>query len=329
MMPGIPDFTGWIPIRFYWHASEPWVEWCYLGDRRFTEPFFDETVQRALEHPFNLAFRRQTPLNRLVDLADSGTPPLIPTGFIFHMSRCGSTLAAQMLASLPDTIVVSEASLLESLLRTDSGYSINDNAGRAEGLRSLVRLLGRMGTAGRTRFFIKFDSWHTVHLPLIQQVFPDVPWIFLYRDPVEVLVSLSRSGGRRLVPGVVDPALLGLEAAEAFQLPAPEYNARILACICDTALARHRRGKSLFLDYKSLPDAVWTALPDHFDFTIDEVGENDMRARAVFGGKGGDKPFRKDSDAKHQAAGAAIREAARRWVEPLYHRMEAMRTGTG
>lgn len=328
MILGSLDFTGWIPIRLYWQASEPWVDWCYLGDRRFTDPFFDETVQRALKHPFNLAFRRQTPLSQLADLEDSGAPPLLPTGFIFHMSRCGSTLVAQMLASLPDTVVVSEASLLETLFRTDTGYFINDNSGRAGGLRGLIRALGRAGTKGNTRLFIKFDSWHTVHLPLIQQVFPNVPWIFLYRDPVEVLVSLSRSGGRRLVPGVVDPALLGLETAEAFSLPAPEYNARILACICDEALARHRPGKSLFLGYSSLPDAVWTELPNHFDFTLDETGESLMRARAMFGGKGGNELFRKDSEAKQEAASAAIREAASRWVEPLYLRMEAMRTHT-
>jgi hypothetical protein len=37
----------------------------------------------------------------------------MPDGFVFHMSRCGSTLVAQMLAVVPDHVVVSEAEPLD------------------------------------------------------------------------------------------------------------------------------------------------------------------------------------------------------------------------
>lgn len=322
----IPDFTGWIPVRLYWRQSEVWVDWCYLGDRRLTDPFFDQTIQSALGHPFNLAFRRQTPLELLAEL-ENRRPSLVPSGFIFHMSRCGSTLVAQMLASLPRNVVISEASLMETLFRQDFPYLGFDDADRIDWLRRIVGALGRPGKAQEEHLFIKFDSWHTVHLPLIQRAFPDTPWIFLYRDPVEVLVSLNRTGGRRLIPGAVDPAVLGLDMAEAFSLPAPEYHARILARICDEALACYQPGKTLFLNYREIPQAVWTRLPVHFRFNCGEAEEECMRERAAFAGKGPGSPFRNDSASKRRAAGDAIREAANRWVEPRCRRMAAIHSG--
>ena len=42
---------GWVPIRLFWQGGEPLVEWCYLGRERFTHPFFDSTIQLALQSP--------------------------------------------------------------------------------------------------------------------------------------------------------------------------------------------------------------------------------------------------------------------------------------
>ena len=43
----------WMPIRFHHEHGEPLVEWCYTDQRRFTEPFFDTTVDQCLRLPFN------------------------------------------------------------------------------------------------------------------------------------------------------------------------------------------------------------------------------------------------------------------------------------
>ena len=60
----------------------------------FTDPFLDETVQRALRHPFRMLFRHQTPLRGL-DALVAGNPGLPTAGIILHVSRCGSTLISQ------------------------------------------------------------------------------------------------------------------------------------------------------------------------------------------------------------------------------------------
>jgi len=65
---------------------------------------------------------------------------------------------------------------------------------------------------GETHYFIKLDAWHVRSLALIREAFPQTPWIFVCRDPVEVFVSQLSRPGRLALPGAIDPEALGLSA---------------------------------------------------------------------------------------------------------------------
>src|SRR6476469_2135193 len=107
------DLAGWTPVRAGARGDELIVEWRWLDDVPFREPFFTETVQLALERPFSLLFPRTTTIDALAGVE----PGLEPNGFILHMSRCGSTLVSQMLAAVPGHLVLSEPLLVNDVLR--------------------------------------------------------------------------------------------------------------------------------------------------------------------------------------------------------------------
>ena len=153
------------------------VDWRYTAGVQFDDPFFVQTVERCLADPFNLLFHHETSIDELGRSA-ARHPGLPPAGFIFHLSRCGSTLVSQMLAALPQHLVVSEAAPIDTVLQS----------AQPEWLQWIVGALGQPRNDGQRRMFVKFDAWATRHLSVIRQAFPTVPWIFLYRDPVEVLV---------------------------------------------------------------------------------------------------------------------------------------------
>ena len=90
---------GWLPVRASWHANQLYVHWSYFGDRPLREPFFESEIHRANFKPFNRLFRYSTPIAKLGDWLREH-PALPPSGFIFHMGRCGSTLVSQMLAAI-------------------------------------------------------------------------------------------------------------------------------------------------------------------------------------------------------------------------------------
>jgi hypothetical protein len=316
-------FADWMPIRVYWQGNQPLVDWCHFENRRFTDPFFADTVQKALRRPFNQLFRRQTPIEVLCEL-ESCDPGLPPTGFIFHMSRCGSTLTAQMLAALPQNIVIAEAAPIDSILSTNLHSPAVTDAHRILWLRGMIGAFGRRRQNREKHFYIKFDCWHTLDLDLIQQAFPAVPWIFLYRDPVEVMVSHQNMPGSQMVPGILSDRIKNLPAEISGKMSSAEYSARILELICEAAL-RHRNNCGLFLNYSQLPEAVEHLLEEHFGVTLSHTEREQMLRVIEFDAKTPCLPFVPDSEKKKSQATETISALSARFLTPVYERLEALR----
>ncbi|HEV2674548.1 MAG TPA: sulfotransferase [Aliidongia sp.] len=313
-----------VPIRIHWKEDGPWIDWCPLGRARFSEPFFDETITQQLRKPFNLLFRPQTPLATLEDWLDHHRP-VPPTGFIFHMSRCGSTLVSQMLAASPRNIAISEASPVDAILRPDLGPAGTSDEERVRLLRGVIGAFGQRRAGDERRLFVKFDCWHTLNLALIRRAFPTVPWLFLYRDPVEVLVSQMKQRGVQTVPGMIRPELFGIDFAAAVQMPGPDYCAQVLAALCRAALDHAKAG--LLVNYSELPDAFWTRISRHFG-TEWAVSERALMAETLtFDSKSPSFAFVPDVVEKQRKAPPAFRAAAERWLGPVYRELEALRLG--
>ena len=97
-------------------GGELLLEWSHFGHQRLRDPFFEGSVQRCRHKPFNRLFHHCTPITALSEwLKDR--PALRPSGLIFHMSRCGSTLVSGMLASLDHNLVISEAAPIDAVVR--------------------------------------------------------------------------------------------------------------------------------------------------------------------------------------------------------------------
>jgi gluconate kinase len=319
---------GWTPIRLYWEQSSAMVDWCYSGERRFTDPFFDQTIERCMRHPFNMLFRHQTPIEVLGRRYEE-RPGLSPAGFIFHLSRCGSTLISQMLAALPRNVVISEAPPLDAVLRASHGGRDVTDATRADWLRWMISALGRPRSVGEKHLFIKFDSWSLLSMRIIRQAFPDVPWVFAYRHPVEVLVSQITRRGGHMVPGVLEPELLGMDYSSTLQMRPAEYCARVLAQVCAAALEHLDSGEAMLINYRQLPEVVWSSLLDFFRVDHTAADTDRMRHVSQFNAKNPSLEFVDDVASKRSAAGPELREAAGEWVMPLYERLEAARLSRG
>src|SRR5262249_43584029 len=89
--PAAAGAPGGLPIALTVREGRAYADWIDIGDRRLIEPFFEDTVYRAMRHPYVCFSRRVAPLEAPPDAC-------APRGLIFHLSRCGSTLVAQMLA---------------------------------------------------------------------------------------------------------------------------------------------------------------------------------------------------------------------------------------
>lgn len=317
------NLDGWIPIGFEWADSQvAAVDWCFMGGMRFTDPFFENTMQRAMRLPFRVLFRQKTSVEALEERAVTH-PGIAPTGFIFHMSRCGSTLISQMLAATDQNIVISEGWPIESAISADAQRPGVTWEQRLRLLQGVVRALGQSRAGKETRYFIKFDAPQTLDLPLVREAFPDVPWIFLYRNPVEVIVSHFRRRASWIIPGG-GRKVRGMRLnADSFARP-DDYAADVLASICEAALRGMTEPGGMLIDYSELPEAVYEKLAAHFRCTWSEAELQLMRQAAARDAKQPERAFSADSDSKRQEADARVREICARKLDGLYKRLSEL-----
>jgi len=314
------DLQNWIPIRLYFSDAQPFLDWCYAGNERFTDPFLGQTIDRFLQRPSNLLFRHQTPIEVLSKLKLT-RPGVEPSGFIFHMSRCGSTLVTQMLAALKRCVVLAEAAPIDDVIRSNR-YGITDET-RMGWLQAMISALGQP-RMGEQYLVIKFDAWHAADIPLISRSFPNVPVIFMYRHPIEVLVSQMNQRAFHLIPGVIDPSVFGLDQNWFEKVSPEEYCARVLASICESGLRASETGARM-VNYSELPNAVTTSLLDLFSIDCDEDELAAMTKATLKDAKNPVLPFDRDSEKKQQKGTRAMHEAVEKWLLPVYLRLEEQR----
>lgn len=311
------SLAGWVPVLARVDDGQLRLELARLGAVRFTRPFFTDTVAPLVQQPFHATFRR------VVGLQEAGrwlaaNPPLPLGGLIFHVSRCGSTLASQWLGASPRHRVLSEPPPLDVALR-GGGAAVGDDE-RIAWLRATVGLMAQRGDPREERCFVKLDCWHAWHLPLLRRAFPGVPWIFMTRDPVEVIVSHLRMPGAQMVPGMLGLTAPGLDPQTAWSTPREEYIARMLGSICQAALDG-LDGHARVVDYSALPGALDAVVAPHFGLRPDADDAALMAVALQRDAKNPAADFQPDTGAKQAEATAAARAAADRWVRPLHDRL--------
>lgn len=312
----------WLPIQVAAADGQLVVDWAYFGARPLTKSFFEESIRVALRRPFNQLFRYRMSLRDFVEHADAAQS-LAPAGFIFHMSRCGSTLAAQMLAALPHNIVVSEAAPIDAAVQLSRARPELSPDRQARTLAAMVAAFGRRRRGDERHYVVKLDSWHTLALPLFARAFPATPWVFLYRDSVEVLVSQMRQRGTQMVPEIVPPSLYGIEGFDG--VPGEEYCAQVLAKICGAVADRAGDGRGLPINYRELPQALFTKILPHFAMTCSDGEREIMRAAAQRDAKAPGFAFSKDTEAKQREATERLRALAEQHLGGVYRKLEALR----
>lgn len=318
------DLVEWTPFSLRWERSGPVIDWRRMGGRRFVEPFFDQSIDKHRKEMRGANLT--TPAEALLELkATLQERP--PTGFIFHASRCGSTLVAQMLASLARNIMLSEPAILDSVLHPKPCGNSAADANQAQFFQAVVGALSRPRRPEEQQCFVKFSSRAIAKMPLIRRAFPDVPWIFLYREPLEILGAYLRFSGDRLPPGIADADLIEGDPAEFADMRPEEFWARVLAARFSDALKFYQPDKALLMNYAQLPEAVCGEMLRFFAVTYSPEEVAQMRGAAIFSAKAPSREFLNDSDQKRRTVPESARALVDSLVMPHYRNLESIRIG--
>jgi hypothetical protein len=220
-------FTGWIPVKLYPQNDSLLCRWLYVGNKDFSEPFFDETILtcRSL-HPQNWHLQRSMSTTNILPDWAKEIESIKPTAFIFHISRCGSTLISQMLGMQPSNIILSEVPFFDDLLRY--GKKQNCMPTILPQLKAAIALYSANTAAKQQHLFIKTDSWHIHFYKQLRDLYPGVPFFLLYRKPDEVLRSQQKKRGMQALPNYLEPEIFGFNKTVISGTALDEYMGMVL-----------------------------------------------------------------------------------------------------
>ena len=328
---GDPPARGWLPISI----SSDWepvlmargtVRWMELGDRPLSEPFLEQTYD-VLRAAMPVTREVDTSFEALERFAES-VPPVQPAGFIFHISRCGSTLIANALKTAAGVAVFSEphqfARLLWPGLQDGAGYGRTQWQSRQEALaRAMGSLFAHYRGGTPERVVIKFPSISTLAIEEIRRIWPDVPCLLVIREPIEVIVA-SMIGGIWLDLKQDEAAARRLLGWDGAALSNEDFCARLLRQYFQKMMGAHDTGCAV-VDYRSLSPATMVAIARFFDIAMPD---DPAALTRVFGGysKAAQPglPFQNDSAAKQWRATPEVRLAAIRWAMKDYFALREM-----
>lgn len=272
---------GLVPIEI--DANNKQLIWMDLETYHCYEGFFHKSLDtfahlKTLQNKETVSFT--TELNALTD-ENILTDNIYPTGFIFHAGRCGSTLLAKALAHSRDNMVFSEAAPHNQIL------TVRDNSFNDENkmlYKHLILAMGRKRVTTHKTHLIKFTSFNILFFNFIRSVFPDVPAVFLYREPIRILSSFNKSAPAWLSLRDETNALMQeISMMQTAQMKPLEFIAKVLSDFFTQAL---RAGDSLnLLNYNLLTKENLSAVLKVFNIEVTKQQLIQMQSQFKYNSK--------------------------------------------
>lgn len=299
----LSSLKNWYPVSICDQTLD--IFWRDMGEQKFHASFFQNTLHEQAQERRRVC---RTSVNALAQFTNS----VEPTAFVFHVSRCGSTLLTQMLSTLAHCIVLSEPPVIDIFFRTHK----ESNDRNIDTFRQLVSALGQKRFDNDRNLIIKLDSWHLGRIAFIRAAFPQTPLLFLYRDPQQVLASHQRQRGPQMIPDFIDMGSLCIDRSELSPGDLDGYCLRVLDRFYVTAI-EHQNDLKL-INYCELPMFIWEKLLSQLsiDCSVEELAQ--LKARSQFHSKHPHQSFNGDPPLlKEHAHFKATRE--------FYQQLESLR----
>jgi hypothetical protein len=329
---------GLMPIDIKTLDGQFYIASAKLPKDNFKEPFFIDSLSRRfhIADVDKIVPGEQDMLVRplhydegdarieLAPLGDFAKVPIVEPRdetrlkFVFHMSRCGSTLATQMMATSDRFFVVPEPPIVNALL--DPSLVLPEGINKMELFKSIVHAIEDCKPERAEYTIVKFRSWNTLFIDEILQQFPDNQWMFVHRNGVEVLESVLRDPPgwmrSRHSYAAFFADKLEMSTDELNALSESEYAIRVLGAFCKEA-AQQKSPRSHYLEYSQIAQSLPEILNKNWKLGLSDLEKEAEIERTKIYSKDPEKmrEFSPDSEMRRRAATEQEKLLARQFVE--------------
>ena len=298
--------TGWVPSEFFYATGRPYLGMVRLEDVQDLDHFWENTLKRHAGRPVLRA------------LDDGSAPAALPApaGFIYHMMRCGSTLVARFLQASGRCQVLSEPHIFQKVLCHEAARGPH----RARWLQRLMEWHFLGLCRSDQPLVVKWAASVNFGIEALAEAFPTTPSIFVFRDPVEVLVSTVERPPPDFMPMPAYQLTPERQTPEPSRLSLPEAAAEFIASSIDWA-----RGipDVYAVAYEELPALISSHIAPLFGFPLSAADQGRFSDVGTRHAKRPEKMFEPDGEAKRARATPQLRGLARSVIEPALARFLA------
>eukprot|EP00056_Hartaetosiga_gracilis_P013551 m.225597 g.225597 ORF g.225597 m.225597 type:complete len:775 (+) comp13860_c0_seq31:68-2392(+) len=320
----VPD--GFIPLS---------IDACEKGlDAIVTLCYIDYTEYHAAPHKYPMqrmlvekyCTRKNSIQLKVSDIIADDQFFLDPAGLVFHESRVGSTLTANLLAVDEQNLVHSEASMPASI-------AMHCSLPRSEKVGLLRQMMRAMSNSqAHSRMFFKLQSVNALYIDLYTEAFPNTPWIYLFRNPVEVMMShLSRGKSMsapclRRMQSKKYSNFLREYGLSTFTMKPEMQCASYISSLSKAALDEiNKEGSNgVAVNYQVLVRSLRGRIfPNHFGYSPspDVVFQQEEEQKEYAKSKGHDRVFVADGKKKRSAASKEVLSASKSLADDIFNKL--------
>lgn len=260
-----------------------------------------------------------------------------------------------MFATNPDNAVYGESHPLMDVLHMCDAAHCSDEQ-RRDLLRTVAAAMGRPTWAKHLIFKHQSANSYPDRFRAFMDAFPETPFVFLFRDPIEIVASFLTSENGRATQGKIRPSGRSVPCMRSYGSPPPEI-LEILGiqesqkssetyetwCAAHTSmlskvaldavsgrLGEHTARNAIVVNYMTLPGAYFDRVLPHFGMpalspalkarTLEVSRDYSKSGVHLQAGGGVTDPrgFTADGDAKRQRVTQSMVDAVDRYARPMY-----------
>lgn len=309
------DLSEYLPSSFVSRPDGISVRWIRASDTRFAESFVSQTEAAIVSNAVGNLYI-ETPAATLLERSQNRSA----VAFIYHSSHCGSTLVANMLKHAPGCRVYSEPPVVTGLLDAIHRQLVPVKIGLSLLRATIAALTG--GVSGtRSPVVFKMFSENIHQIDMVRQACPESPELFIYRDPVEILVGALRQPSHAWI---WTQDYSGIPLHKAVELPVAEVFARVLGRNMNH-MARSLEEQTALLNYADINRSLPTALCRWASVDPAATTIVSMQSALTFNAKAPDQRWcESDVALKRAQASDMVRALATRFVSEGFQQLQAL-----
>ncbi|XOB61223.1 hypothetical protein ACMC56_11475 [Campylobacterota bacterium DY0563] len=281
----VENDKNFYPMGISYRYKESTIIWQEILSNRFLKPFFSDETRGSK--------KKYLSWKALKEIIFS-SKCLEPKGFIFHTSRCGSTLLSNALSSLERNIVIKESPFIHDILTSNYKEKISKNELKQR-FKDAVKVLGRKRFDFEENFYIKFNCWEIANIDFIRKLYPNVPILILYRKPKEILSSHKKITGIQMVPQLLKGKLFDSITND---IPFDKYPLNVLEIIFEYCQLQKDKSSVMFVNYQDIKNLFFSKIAPFFDLNLDDNEIELIKSGFEFYSKNQTEKFDQSKDEK-------------------------------